>query len=195
MNDIIFQKQELDDQHHIFLGYLSAEFQAKLLDFETYWDLHPQDFHQVEMFGKLVNTPRWQQAYGVNYRYTGARNNALAYPSEFSPFRDWVQKEIDPKLNGLLVNWYDATEKHYIGAHRDDSRDLIEGNPIVSIALGETRIFRMRPYKQKGKVDIAMPNASIIIIPWETNQKWTHEVPHFSRYRKKRISLTFRVFS
>jgi alkylated DNA repair dioxygenase AlkB len=194
MKSELFQKKSLDEENFIYTGFLSKALQEQLAKFETYWKLHPKDFHQVEMFGKMVDTPRWQQAYGANYRYTGSRNNALPYPSEFSPFRDWVQKEIDPKLNGLLVNWYDAQQKHYIGAHRDDSRDLVEGKPIVSIALGEARIFRMRPYKQKGKVDIAMPHASIIIIPWETNKKWTHEVPHFSRYRKKRISLTFRAF-
>ncbi len=146
------------------------------------------------MFGKMVNTPRWQQAYGANYRYTGSKNNVLPYTEEFQPFLTWVQENIDPRLNGLLVNWYDAHQKHYIGAHRDDTRDLHCGSPIVSIALGEARIFRMRPYKQKGKVDIAMPHASVIIIPWETNLKWPHEVPHFSRYRQRRVSLTFRSF-
>ena len=101
---------------------------------------------------------------------------------------------VDCKLNGLLLNWYDGQKGHYIGAHRDDTRDLCPGSPIVSISLGQERIFRMRPWKQQGFKDIIMKNGDAILIPWNTNQKWTHEVPKFKKYNDKRISITLRAY-
>ena len=105
--------------------------------------MHPQNFHPVKIHGKEVLTPRWQQAYGANYRYTGSLQNALPIPMELTPFQKWSQDHIDLRLNGLLLNWYDGAQKHYIGAHRDDGRDLVDGSPIVTISIGEERYLRM----------------------------------------------------
>ena len=35
--------------------------------FDALWQMHPQVFHEIKMHGQLVKTPRWQQAYGVDY--------------------------------------------------------------------------------------------------------------------------------
>lgn len=194
MNTTLFQQIMLDEAHSIWIGQLPIEI-SDAFDLTTVWNIHPNDFHKVEIFGKEIPTPRWQQAYGANYRYTGAVQNALPISPEMLPFQQWCQKEIDIELNGLLINWYDGSLKHYIGAHKDDTRDLKAGHPIVSISLGEERVFRMRPWKKKGHQDFIMPHGSLVIIPWETNLSWTHEVPHFAKYREKRISITLRAFS
>jgi len=57
--------------------------------------------------------PRWQQAYGHAYRYTGSTNRALPVPAVLEPFLTWVQSTVDPRLNGLLLNWYSASMGHY----------------------------------------------------------------------------------
>ena len=53
----------------------------------------------------------------------------------------------------MLLNWYDAAQRHYIGAHRDSTVGLVSGAPIVTISLGATRTFRLRPMRGKGFVE------------------------------------------
>jgi hypothetical protein len=43
----------------------------------------------------------------------------------------WARKEIDWQLNGLLLNWYDAGDGHYIGPHRDGIVGLMVSRPIA----------------------------------------------------------------
>ena len=170
-----------------------AEFQH--IDFEALWALHPTDFHTIKIMGKDVLTPRWQQSYGKNYRYTGSQNNALPIPDILQPFLAWSQQHIDSRLNGLLLNWYDGEKGHYIGAHRDDERDLQSDSPILTISMGEERIFRLRPYGGEGYRDFTFSHAEAIVLPADTNRHFTHEVPHFKRYTQRRISITLRAYS
>jgi alkylated DNA repair dioxygenase AlkB len=117
-------------------------------------------------------------------------------PEALAPFLDWARRAITPTLNGLLVNWYDGRLRHYIGKHRDESGELIEGSPIVTISIGEERVFRIRRLGWKGSfIDFRVANGAVIVIPYETNLAWVHEVPHHARYRSRRISVTLRAFS
>ena len=192
----LFNTILLDDKHSVFASKEPIpQFTLDGVEFKKIWDLHPSEYHLVKIHGKEIPTPRWQQAYGKNYQYTGSKNNALPIPELLRVFLEWSQENIDKRLNGLLLNWYDGLKSHYIGAHRDSTKDLEEGSPIVTISLGEERIFRMRPYKQKGFKDIEMNNGTVIVVPWTTNQHWTHEVPHFKKYSGKRISITLRAYT
>ena len=94
----------------------------------------------------------------------------------------------------MLLNWYDGASGHYIGAHRDDTRDLVVGSKIVTISLGEERTFRLRPLGLKGYKDYTMRSGEVIVVPWDTNLHWTHEVPSFRKHQGKRISVTLREF-
>jgi len=194
MNLTLFEKISLNEKHHIFISYPIKSFALPYERFEEIWNLHPEKFHTLLMHGKEVLTPRWQQSYGKNYRYSGSKNNALPIPSLLASFLDWAQQNIDSRLNGLLLNWYDGKKDHYIGAHRDDTRDLMPNSPIVTISLGQERVFRMRPFKKRGFKDITFRNGEVIVMPADTNQNWTHEVPKFKKYDGKRISITLRDF-
>lgn len=188
------ERIKLDDTYAIYSLDMEPSFKLDYKQFLAIWNKHPAEYHKVNMYGKEVATPRWQQAYGKNYHYTGSKNNALPIPEDFQVFLDWSRTNIDSRLNGLLLNWYDGQKDHYIGAHRDDTRDLYSKSPIVTISLGEERVFRMRPYQQKGFKDITMRHGSLIVVPWNTNQAWTHEVPPFKKYKGKRISITLRAY-
>ncbi len=194
MNLNLFQTIPLNETHEIFISYPIDSFLLKNEAFKEIWNLHPEEFHSLLMHGKEVLTPRWQQAYGKSYRYTGSKNNALPIPIILQPFLIWSQQHIDSRLNGLLLNWYDGHKDHYIGAHRDDTRDLVKDSPIVTISLGQERIFRMRPFKKRGYKDITFRNGEVIVMPSDTNQNWTHEVPKFKKFDGKRISITLRAF-
>ncbi|SDR67064.1 Alkylated DNA repair dioxygenase AlkB [Polaribacter sp. KT25b] len=195
LNNNIFKEISLDEEASIWKGKLPIQFDVFLNDFDEIWNLHPQDFHLVRMFGKMIPTPRWQQAYGKNYEYSGSLNNALPIPDFLNSIHKWCKSNIDERLNGLLINWYDGEQNHYIGAHRDDEKDIIKDSVIVTISLGEERIFRMRPWKKKGFKDLLLAKGDIIILPMSVNSKWTHEVPNFNKYKGRRISITLRVFN
>ena len=194
MNSTLFETIHLNNIHPIYYSRPIEKFLLTKVAFQTIWQLHPQNFHQLKIHVRIVPTSRWQQAYGKNYRYTGSQNNALPIPSALKPFIDWSKENIDDRLNGLFLNWYDGQLGHYIGPHRDDTRDLILGSPIVTISLGQERKFRMRPYQQNGYKDLIIRHGEVIVMPWKTNLNWTHEVPKSRKYTGKRISITLRVF-
>src|SRR5687768_8864191 len=98
------EKHFLDDTHVFLVGELPAELRLDAARFEELWQIHPESFREIKMHGKLVKTPRWQQAYGADYRYTGNVNKALPVPPMLEALHAWARREIDPRLNGLLLN-------------------------------------------------------------------------------------------
>jgi len=184
----------LDESHAVHVGVLPERLVPDAEGFERLWSLHPDRFHEVMMHGRVVQTPRWQQAYEVDYVYSGRTNEALDVPELLEPLRDWCRETIEPRLNGILVNWYDAALDHAISRHRDSRRGLNEGAPIVTLSFGQMRVFRMRPWKGTGKVDIELENGAVLVLPYATNLAWTHEVPRLSRHQGRRVSVTLRAF-
>jgi alkylated DNA repair dioxygenase AlkB len=184
----------LDNASYVATGTLPGHLRLNESAFRALWALHPKEYHQIRMYGRMVATPRWQQAYGHDYRYTGNLNKALPVPTAIKPLVDWAQNSLEPRLNGILINWYDGSKGHYIGPHRDSPQGLIEGAPIVTISFGEERIFRFRPHDGKGKTDLPVGNGMIVVIPYETNRAWTHEVPKTTKLTGKRMSVTLRAF-
>lgn len=189
-----FVAEQLDERHRFYQGHLPAELIPSEAEFERLWALHPVEFHEIKIHGRLVKTPRWQQAYGRDYHYTHRTNAALPIPPALAPLLTWANGVIDLRLNGLLLNWYEGTLGHYIGKHRDSTTNMVDGAPIVTISLGEQRVFRMRPWKGEGFTDFDAANGTVFILPYDTNQAWTHEVPHAARYQGRRISVTLRAF-
>lgn len=184
----------LGDACEVLVGQLPRELVPGPEAFEALWELHPREFHEIMIHGRQVRTPRWQQAYGADYHYTGRVNRALPLVSPMDAWLAWSRASFDVRLNGLLLNWYDGTEGHYIGKHRDSDVHRIEGSPIITVSFGEERAFRMRPWRGEGFTDIPAVNGGVIVIPWATNRAFTHEVPASSRARGRRISVTLRAF-
>lgn len=189
-----FKANKLDQDCLFFTGALPEQLLPDQIQFENLWSIHPTEFHEIMMHGRLVRTPRWQQAYGRDYHYTKRTNVALPIPSALEPLLHWARRAIDTRLNGLLLNWYDGTLGHYIGKHRDSTTSMVEGAPIVTVSLGEKRVFRLRPWKGTGFVDFEANNGMVFITPYETNLAWTHEVPQSLRFQGRRISVTIRAF-
>lgn len=191
---LALEKHMPDDNHAFFVGALPAELRLDAATFEALWALHPDSFHEIKMHGKLVKTPRWQQAYGADYKYTGNVNRALPIPPTLAPLHAWCRTQIDERLNGLLLNWYDPEREQYIGKHRDSTADMIEGAPIVTVSYGGERAFRLRPWKAEGFRDFSATDGAVFVLPYATNLAFTHEVPHSASSRGRRISITLRAF-
>ena len=192
-----FESHDLGAGRKFWVGQLPEAWLPDSAEFEALWQIHPEEFHEIKLHGRLVKTPRWQQAFGMDYQYTGRVNKALPVPSLLERFLRWAQENVDESLNGLLLNWYDGCLGHYIGRHRDSVQNMIPGTPIVTISLGEERTFRLRPWPaQPGATPIDLParNGTVFVMPWESNRTFTHEVPASTRKTGRRISITLRGF-
>jgi len=84
---------------------------------------------------------------------------------------------------------------HKIGAHRDAEKDLTALVPIVTISFGEKRNFRLRRMEGAKDVhDVEVTNNTALILPYNTNTAFTHEVPASKKLLGRRISVTIRAF-
>ena len=186
---------DLGDGLSVLTGALPPELVWDEAAFGRAWSIHPTERPTIKMHGRPVRIPRWQQAYGADYRFSGQTSRAEPVPELLAPLLDWSRTAIRSELNGLLLNWYDGPG-HYIGEHHDHVKDLVPGTPIVTISFGERRKFRLTrgegPNRQVR--DFAVDNGSVVVIPWATNAAWKHAVPKSTRYTGRRISVTIRAF-
>lgn len=162
-----------------------------VVDFDQLWNLHPAERHWIKIGTKDIQVPRYQQAYGKSYSYSGNINHALPITEELNEFLNYGIQNIDNRLNGILINWYDASENHYIGPHSDSTTDLIPGTPIVTISLGDSRLFKI-----SGSINeiIETMDRMVIVMPWDINKSCKHEILKTSTKQSKRISITLRAF-
>ncbi len=171
-----------------------------LANFEVLWAQHPAEYGKVCILGRVMDTPRWQQTYLRSYNYSGMNHEALPLPEPFTPAMEWANT-LYPGVwtfNQVLINWY-QNGHHYIGPHSDDTRQLVNGSPIVSVSLGAQRTFRIRDKETKGIVlDMNMPNRTFVIMGGDMQRHYTHEVPKVGGAKGeavgRRINITFRVF-
>jgi len=170
-----------------------------LYDFDELWELHPEEYGTVSYMGKVVKTPRWQQTYLKDYYFSGMIHKALSLPEKFQPFLDWANSLSDDVVyNQVLVNWY-ANGEHYIGPHSDNEKQLVPFSSVLSVSLGQERVFRIRQKSTNDiVVDIPMPNNTYVMMCGKIQERYLHEVPKVSGSKgssmDKRINITFRVF-
>src|SRR5262245_56672369 len=106
---IHLERHVLFDRHALLVGRLPCDLaDASTSAFEDLWKLQPAQSNEILIHGRIVPIPRWQQAYWRDYAFSGTTSQALAIPKILSPFLAWVCEAIDIRLNGLLLNWYDA---------------------------------------------------------------------------------------
>lgn len=172
-----FVRHDLDATHQLFAGTLPAYLMFDDEQFEELWNEHPDSFHEIMMHGRLVKTPRWQQAYGMDYHYTGNVNRALDAPLQLEPLLRWCQETFDERLNGILLNWYDGSLGHYIGAHRDSTVNMHDGAPIVTVSLGGERVFRLRPWNGRGMRDFPAPDGTVFVMPMRPTRRGRTKSP------------------
>lgn len=191
-----FTAHDLGDGLVFLTGSLPPPLVWDAAAFDAAWGLHPEKRHVIHMPGGPVETPRWQQAYGADHRYTGRVNKGVPVPPALVPLRDWAREAVEPQLNALLLNWYDGPG-HYIGPHHDDHRDMVRDTPVVTVSFGETRVFRLTRGAGGAKQtrDFPAENGAVFVLPFSTNLVWKHAVPKSARYTGRRISVTVRAFT
>jgi alkylated DNA repair dioxygenase AlkB len=154
-----FQRHDLGGGHSFWSGQL-PEAVVYPISFEELWDLHPPEMPEILIHGRRLKIPRWQQAYGVDYRFSGQVSTAQPVPQCLEALLAWCWVAIDPRLNGLLLNWYDGQLGHYIGRHRDSTRNLVPSSGIVTVSLGEERVFRLRSWPHRAGCSLSAPTVN-----------------------------------
>lgn len=124
-------------------------------EFERLWGTRPARPPTIVMMGKRIDAPRYQRSFGVDYAFSGS-------VAQSSPFADEpLMQQLSTRFMGIgeeaggvaritgelgaLLNYYDASEGHYIGPHSDNEAGLVEGMPIFSLSWGQMRRFRLTP--------------------------------------------------
>jgi len=175
---------------------IKNKFKPNSSRFKRLLKLKPSTKDTMNMYGKNIELPRFQQNYGKTYSYTGSGKTEKNIPKEFYELSKWT-KNLSPKpFNQVLINWY-MNGLDYIGKHSDSEKSIIPRSPIISISLGETRTFRIR-WKTDNSIveDISLKHGDVIIMEGEMQELYTHEIVKVQGKKGKllesRINITFR---
>ena len=173
-------------------------------------DIRPAELGKIVMFGKLTDTPRYHQAVGKDYHFTGVRHSSAAYPPCVEELQRWANDRRGdwephaakattndvPCFNSGLINWY-MSGNHYMGPHCDDERSLHPGSPIFSFTVGQTRVFRIREVGT-GKIvrDIDLRSGEWLVMGGAMQTYFKHEVVKVNGDKGARmgprVNITFR---
>ena len=137
------QRVELDQDCHVLVGRLPDALVLEGEAFEDLWALHPERPPVIRVGPWVGPVPRWKQAYDHDYSFSGQTTSALPLPACLAPILSWARQNLDHRLSGTLVNWYDAAQGHYIGPHRDQTAGLVDASPIVTVSPGAARTLRL----------------------------------------------------
>lgn len=159
------------------------------------WGLSLEERPEIEIFGKKAHMNRsigFFSDQSEGYRYSGQISRSVSLTPELKDLLQEMNLASGSEYNGMLINKY-QTGADYIGAHRDDEKNL-DDIGVIAISLGAGRIFRLREYKTKKKLfDYQMKDGDLI---WMKGKKFhqllTHEIPKQLRVKEARLSVTFR---
>ena len=165
---------------------------------------------QVKLFGKTIDIPRKQVAFGCpGLSYTFSGNTIPARSWENFPALKSIKGDIEASLNNLysfnfvLINRYESGND-YMGEHQDNEKDLIKDMPIASLSLGQQRDFVFRHKDTRGKhksrkdiqpLTISLQHGSLLVMHHPTNIFWYHSLPKRKKLVFPRINLTFRIMA
>jgi alkylated DNA repair dioxygenase AlkB len=158
---------------------------------EIPWQQRP-----IRIFGRMVLQPRltaWMGDPDSAYSYSGIDLQPLVWSPTVSEIRNRVQSLMQTPFNGVLLNYY-RNGRDSMGWHRDNEPELGRQPIIASVSLGAVRRFQMRTYREKsGRIDIELPNGSLLVMAGDTQQNWEHGIPKQLKIDEGRINLTFRT--
>ncbi|XP_039267917.2 DNA oxidative demethylase ALKBH2-like [Styela clava] len=186
--------------------YSKNEADAIFREIEDTVEYNTGKLAKVQMYGKWINIPRKQTAFGdegLTYTFSGNTIPAKPWPPYLLKVKNRVEHALSDKwiFNFVLINYYKDGNDH-IGEHRDNEKDLDRMAPIASLSLGQTRDFVFRHKDARGgqkrrkdlkSVTVPLTNGCLFVMNPPTNDFWYHSLPVRKRASFPRINLTFRV--
>jgi len=184
--------------------------------FEEMFKLCPNDYGKViekdrEIVKKryhksYMNTPQYDPVLFSNrgYMFSGKNDDNNEYlPEIFKPFLDFINDTWSVEYNQVVVNWFKSGDD-YIPLHIDHVVNMDEHVPIITLSLGDSRIFRIKENESipfpcddgivrniKPKKDYICKNGDIIILK---KNNIVHGIPWMKEGCSRRISISFRKY-
>jgi alkylated DNA repair dioxygenase AlkB len=154
----------------------------------------PLTTRTLRMFGRELPEPRLV-AYlgepGTAYTYSGRRNEPAAIVAPLAPLFARLTDELGLTFNAVLANLYrDGNDG--MGMHSDSEPELGPEPVIASLSLGAPRRFRLEQRATRHKLDLTLPNGSLLLMLGSTQRHYRHGVPKQRSLREPRLNLTFR---
>jgi alkylated DNA repair dioxygenase AlkB len=150
----------------------------------------------VQMYGKMMKTPRLTAWYGdSNKSYTFSGNKY--YPSPWTEDLLKVKARIEPiagmAFNTVLLNYYrDGNDS--VAWHSDDEYELGIKPVIASVSFGQIRRFDVRQKQNhRHKYAVDLENGSLLLMKGDLQALWEHKIAKSVKPMKERVNLTFRV--
>jgi alkylated DNA repair dioxygenase AlkB len=183
---------------------LPDELKLDAKQFDELWALHPAELGQVKLYGKTLDTPRWQQSYGQPYRFSGLEHAALPVPAQVQRYLDYANSlpqygSPGGSFNMALLNWY-QDGRHHIGYHADDESQMLAGTPVFSLSFGQQRPLSLKPKNnvEGEQLKVEMPDNSVLVMGGRCQKTHKHAVPKVEGKKGaamgRRINITFRMF-
>lgn len=147
-----------------------------------------------KIYGKDVAAPRLIAWYGDShaaYTYSGITHSPLPWLPLLIEIKNNIEQFTRHEFNSVLCNLY-RNGQDSMGWHADKEPELGKNPCIVSLSLGEERLFKLRHNKSKQTVDIVLSNGSLLLMGGELQYHWRHAVPKTQKPKSERINLTFR---
>lgn len=135
----------------------------------------------------------------LNLPYTyGSGEYARTYQSQdlhplIQEMLDKLKLTLNVEFDVIFVNLYEH-QHHFLGWHADDSPEMDDDYPIVTVSLGAERDiwFRVNNSKDVDKVRLEHGSACVMLPGMQDTHQ--HRIPKHDRPCGPRISLTFRVY-
>ena len=149
----------------------------------------------------LSRVPREEFANSPFNRPVLLNRNLGALHARLLELCETINVKFGEAVNHITIQSYDSTNKSHHNAHRDKTQSWVDGASFFVLSLGETRIFRVKPWNHDaGKPfqnspeedDIDLPDGSLLKVPGATNNNYSHEVPNSSALTETRFSIVFR---
>lgn len=176
-------------------GWLPEGQAARLFDELSGGTAWRQD--TITLYGKTHLLPRLQAWFGdpgASYGYSGMQLDPLPWSQPLRTLRDRVHATLGGEpFNSCLLNLYrDGRDSN--GWHADDEPELGELPDIVSVSLGATRRFRLRPRERDraAPVSLDLASGSLLVMRGTTQRDWQHTLTKTARSVGPRINATFR---
>lgn len=136
------------------------------------------------MYERELDVPRLQASFRLADEGT---------PPVLRELGERVGQALAVRFNSVGLNLYrDGNDS--VAPHNDRLADLIEGQPIALVSLGETRRMTIRakqPPRRVLHVDLAA--GSLLVMDYATQLHYDHGIPKEKALLGPRISLAFRV--
>lgn len=135
---------------------------------------------------------------GLAYTY-GTGEFARTYESQpdhdvIVQIRNALLVETGVLFDVVFLNLYEH-QHHHLGWHADDSPEMSDDHPIVSVSLGAERYIWWREIGSKEEPNKQLlESGSAFIMPPGMQDTHVHRIPKHDRPCGPRISLTFRKY-